>query len=358
MQKQNKTWGVAFTISGALTLLIAMIAISKPQTVQAQQGDLNSAAAKYPNIVGSGLQSCNLCHTASIPDLNPYGADYLNNGRNTAAFGLIENLDSDGDGATNLQEFNALTFPGNPASFPPVATPINTTVPPTFTSIPPTFTPAPATATNTSVPPTFTSVPATTTSTSVLPTFTSVPATATNTSVPPIGTSTFTSVPPTATNTSLPPTATPISTVGTPAPSGLDLDIRNFKVTSEIELKDKEKTKPIKIRLDVKNSGSVNGQGVATVIGIQNGIEIYNMSMVVSDPTGGGYSRFSFPSYTPTVGGKIVWTVTLVDDNPDNDVRVKTTKVKDERDDDDDDDNDDDDHHNKGKHRSGPVIAS
>jgi len=337
-QKHNKVWGLALSLAGALTLLVVMVAASKPQMVRAQPADLSSAAAKYPNIVGSVLQSCDLCHAGSPPNLNPYGQAYLDNGRSTAAFGLIENMDSDGDGATNLQEFAALTFPGNPASFPPVATSTSTSIPPTFTSVP-------STATSTSVAPTFTSVP-------VTATFTSVPgtSTATFTATP---TSIFTSVPATSTNTSLPPTATPISTVGTPVPSGLDLDIRNFKVTSEIELKKKEKVKPIQIRLDVKNSGSVDGQGVATVVGIQNGIEVYNMSMVVSDPIGGGITRFSFPSYMPTVGGRIVWTVTLVDDNPDNDVQVKTTKVKDYEDEDEDDDDDDDDNgnHHMGKFR-------
>jgi hypothetical protein len=122
-QKQNKVWGTLLSLAGALILLMVMIAVSKPQTVFATPDDLASAVAKYPNISGTSLQDCALCHAGNPPtppDLNPYGAAYLANGRSTAAFGLIENIDSDGDGFTNGQEIKTyLTFPGNPASFPP-----------------------------------------------------------------------------------------------------------------------------------------------------------------------------------------------------------------------------------------------
>lgn len=88
-----------------------------------------------------------------------------------------------------------------------------------------------------------------------------------------------------------------------------------------------KKAKPIKIWLDVENHSKVSGQGIATVIGIQDGIEIYRASMSVY-ANRGKHSQVSFPSYLPTAGGKIKWTVTLVDDNPDNDTKSATTKVK------------------------------
>jgi len=69
---------------------------------------------------GTVLDSCTLCHT-SIPALNPYGADFLNAGANLAALDAIANVDSDGDGATNITEINARTLPGDPASMPPQA---------------------------------------------------------------------------------------------------------------------------------------------------------------------------------------------------------------------------------------------
>ena len=137
MKKQKKLRGILYRIAvsftGALILLIVMSVFSKPRSSLAAPGDLASAATKYPNIVGTSIQSCDLCHTASIPSLNPYGAAYKSNGRNSAAFGLIENLDSDGDGFKNIQELSSLTFPGNSASHPSIPIPTNTAA---FTNTP------------------------------------------------------------------------------------------------------------------------------------------------------------------------------------------------------------------------------
>ncbi len=128
---------ILLIVGGALILLAVMVASTKPQTGSALPSDLSSAMSKYPSLSSTSLNTCDLCHTSSVPNLNPYGAAYKSNGRNTAAFGLIENLDSDGDGFKNIQELNSLTFPGNPASFPSVPTATKTTVPvPTNTSVP------------------------------------------------------------------------------------------------------------------------------------------------------------------------------------------------------------------------------
>jgi hypothetical protein len=294
-----------------------------------------------------------MCHT-SAPNLNPYGAAYKAAGRNTAAFALIENLDSDGDGFTNLQEINALTFPGDSLSHPVLptatktATPTNTALPPTATptKVPPTATATPTktavppTATFTSVPPTavpptatFTSLPPTATNTSVPPT--SVPPTATLTSVPPTGvppTATNTSMPPTATFTALPPTAVPPSmtpvaspTPVTPPPAGaFNLRIIYFSATDEVKLGE---PKPIRFWLVVKNMSQVQGQATATLTGVQNGVEFYRQAITVSDPVGGGYTSFKFPDAQALVEGKIIWTVTMVD-NTDTEVRTQTTKVE------------------------------
>ena len=152
---------IKFMITGALLLLAVMLASSKPQTGSALPDFLSAAVAKYPNIAVSSLNNCTLCHTIA-PTLNPYGVAYRDNGKNSAAFGLIEGLDSDGDGFSNLQEINALTFPGDSASFPalPTATntpiPTNTSVPsPTSTSVPnPTDTPIPTVVTGPTATPT------------------------------------------------------------------------------------------------------------------------------------------------------------------------------------------------------------
>jgi len=45
--------------------------------------------------------------------MNSYGTDYKNAGRNVAALKAIENVDSDGDGYTNKEEIDALSYPGD-----------------------------------------------------------------------------------------------------------------------------------------------------------------------------------------------------------------------------------------------------
>ncbi|MBI5963836.1 MAG: S-layer homology domain-containing protein [Chloroflexi bacterium] len=245
-QKQNSVRGeklrLAFILVGTLCLPIAIIFFSKMETAQAQQQDLNSAVAKYPNISNTNLDSCDLCHDGDPPALNPYGQAYLDNGRNTAAFGIIENTDSDGDGYTNIQEIrDFLTFPGDPASFP-----FNATSTPTLTKTP-TSTRTP-TSTGTSTPTrTPTRTPTTTTTAGVststrtsTSTSTSLPATptrtptSTSTSVPSNNTSTPSRTPtqtrtPTATFTSGPvtltPSRTPTSTISAATPIFADVPL-------------------------------------------------------------------------------------------------------------------------------------
>jgi len=183
-------WGMktvlkAILLTGVLVIGVAAYTLTHTTGASANSNDLSNARSKYPSISGTRLDSCSLCHTSSIPSLNPFGSAYLANGRSTTAFGPIEALDSDGDGFTNLQEIMALTFPGD-ASDAPVA---NT---PTATA----FQPGP-TATATQVPPSATQVP---------PSPTQVPPTATG--LPPASATATLVIPPTATATFLPPTAT------------------------------------------------------------------------------------------------------------------------------------------------------
>jgi hypothetical protein len=125
-------WSAVVGLGGSiLTLILLWILRSTP--VSAQSGDLESAESKYPIIEGSRIDSCSFCHQGSPPALTQYGKDYLSHGRNSAAFTAIEALDSDGDGFTNIQEINALTFPGNPNDHPAVATSTRT---PTATRTP------------------------------------------------------------------------------------------------------------------------------------------------------------------------------------------------------------------------------
>jgi hypothetical protein len=134
----------------SLVILVGLVWLAQPGAVSAAGTDLGYVRTRYPGMAGTRIDTCNLCHTASIPATNPYGAAYKAAGRNAAALAAIESADSDGDGWTNLQELTLLTFPGDPNDHPaglPTATPTRTnTPPPTATK---TNTPLPsATATN------------------------------------------------------------------------------------------------------------------------------------------------------------------------------------------------------------------
>lgn len=69
-------------------------------------------AKKYPK--AKNLAECRLCHTDTF-GFNAYGKDFKNAGHN---FQAIENKDSDGDGATNIEEISSGTWPGNATSRP------------------------------------------------------------------------------------------------------------------------------------------------------------------------------------------------------------------------------------------------
>ena len=107
------------------------------------EADAPKFVEAYPNLAGSKLDSCALCHAGGEYEkkpgkfvevgscqwchmtygydgsgdieetLNPYGTDYRNAGRNVTAFSSIEGNDSDGDGFTNKEEIDALSHPGD-----------------------------------------------------------------------------------------------------------------------------------------------------------------------------------------------------------------------------------------------------
>lgn len=105
--------------------------------------------------------------------------------------------------------------------------------------------------------------------------------------------------------------------------SVLDLDIATLKVT-----KSQRVGKPISIQLVVENPGTVLGQALATVVGEQDGVTIYNWHLNVYDYNGKGTTTFDFPDYTPTTKGTINWTATIGDVDPDLDLTTATTLVK------------------------------
>jgi hypothetical protein len=176
----------ALTAIGVILLLTAVFSQLNVRKATANSTDIANAESKYPSMAGSRIDTCALCHTSSIPSLNPYGAAYKASGRNVAAFGAIESTDSDGDGFTNLQEIMALTFPGDASDHP---------APPTATMAPPTATLAPTATT--------------------APTATSTLSATSTPSVTPLPGTTATPAP----TQIIPPTATPNPGGGNPTPT-------------------------------------------------------------------------------------------------------------------------------------------
>jgi hypothetical protein len=108
----SKLFGV---VGVAVALIVIGLWLTPP--VQAKPTFFARVKARYPQVVGSRLDGCLLCHRGGVggAELNPFAEAFRQNGFDLAA---IEDLDSDGDGFTNLEEFQKLTFPGNPNNFP------------------------------------------------------------------------------------------------------------------------------------------------------------------------------------------------------------------------------------------------
>jgi hypothetical protein len=156
-----------FLLLSGLTGLLVNV-----QQATAYSNYLTAAENQYPSILGTKLDSCQLCHPAGGYGLNPYAQDYKNAGH---SFTSIEQLDSDKDGYANIVEITALTWPGDPSSYPVAAATSTPTPTRTLTPTPLPTNPGP-TSTSTA-----TSLPASATPT---PTQTSVP---TVTDTPPAG---------------------------------------------------------------------------------------------------------------------------------------------------------------------------
>jgi hypothetical protein len=85
----------------------------------------------------------------------------------------------------------------------------------------------------------------------------------------------------------------------------------------------------VTFKLTVTNTGMLGvATAQATVVGMQNGTEVYKETLTVSDPAGDGISTFIFPSYVPTAAGDITWTAVVYDDDPDVDAAVAMTTVQ------------------------------
>lgn len=129
MKLRRRQWSGLF--------LATLVSASADAPVYAKLSYLEAFRSEYPAAAGSRIDTCSLCHSA-VPQRNSYGDAYDSANRQ---FASIEGLDSDGDGVPNLAEIEALTFPGDSADVPVLASPTPTaTVPPATATATPTGT--------------------------------------------------------------------------------------------------------------------------------------------------------------------------------------------------------------------------
>lgn len=121
-----------------------------------------------------------------------------------------------------------------------------------------------------------------------------------------------------------PTLAVPLSGAGTL--QALDIDISNFQVDKKYEIGD-DRARPIKIFATVVNRSRTNEARQLTVIGLQNGAEVYRRSMNAMPKPRGNGARITFPDYVPVAAGQIDWTATIEDNDPDADIATAVTLV-------------------------------
>jgi len=96
--------------------LVLLLIITAPGMALAKSGYLTSFKSTYPAAAASRIDNCQLCHTTnSGGSRNGYGTAYA--GANHQ-FAPIESSDSDSDGYSNIEEINALSYPGNATDHP------------------------------------------------------------------------------------------------------------------------------------------------------------------------------------------------------------------------------------------------
>ncbi|MGE5893861.1 MAG: choice-of-anchor D domain-containing protein, partial [bacterium] len=108
-----------------------------------------------------------------------------------------------------------------------------------------------------------------------------------------------------------------------PTPAAVDLDISRFSASKRVSLK---RGTLVALKLVVTNAGTADGTASATLVGTQNGIEVYNQTDTLSIPAGSSLT-YRFPTYQPTAAGEITWTVTIADEDPDADIASAVTRV-------------------------------
>lgn len=96
-------------------------------------------------------------------------------------------------------------------------------------------------------------------------------------------------------------------------------EITRFRATKSARLGREPK---VELELRVRNRGEVDGTAAPTVVGVQNGAQVYSQTQIVSIPRG-KEAKLNYPVYTVTAMGTITWTVTLT-----NITATATTEVR------------------------------
>jgi hypothetical protein len=92
---------------------------------------------------------------------------------------------------------------------------------------------------------------------------------------------------------------------------------------------DGENRTAVSIRVRFRNAGQTAQPRLATVTGVQNGIEVYSESETVSAPRSRRRrGSATFPPYVPTAAGVIRWTLVIADEVPDGSTARATTEVR------------------------------
>lgn len=113
-----------------------------------------------------------------------------------------------------------------------------------------------------------------------------------------------------------------------PPPTPIDIDITGFSVPSNVSIRRMPLITP---SLSVINSGTVSsgsGKVTAVLVGVENGITIYDRTIALDNISAGASANYTFPGYLATTVGTISWTVTVNDTDPDIDAATATTRVQ------------------------------
>lgn len=103
----------------------------------------------------------------------------------------------------------------------------------------------------------------------------------------------------------------------------LDIDISGFSATRRASL---GRGKAVQLKLTAINAGALSGNADANLVGVQNGVTVYDQTIGMS-LVSGATASYNFPPYQPTALGEIAWTLTVADQDPDVDMATATTKV-------------------------------